>query len=294
MGISMNSLCIDCLFGKHLDNARKLGTEDQAMAFAKAIMQLFLDAAPEDNSAIMGQRINRLYMTHYGLPQDRFQEEKDLSNRFILDRMDSLRSRIEASENPVLAGLQYAILGNYIDFSALHKSVSFQALEQMLEHPEKFPIDPEVFDGFCKDLQQAKTMLYITDNAGELGFDLIFAQILQKTYPQLAITFCVRGAPAHNDATLEDFACMGIPFPVIDNGTDIGGTELSLVNEQTLTALAGSDIILSKGMGNTECLYGSGYPIYHAFLVKCPRFQQVFEKPLMTPMFLKEPQLKNK
>jgi thiamine biosynthesis lipoprotein len=34
---------------------------------------------------------------------------------------------------------------------------------------------------------------------------------------------------------------------------------------------------------------GSGYPIYYAFLVKCGRFVQQFQKPLMTPMLVREP-----
>jgi len=42
-------------------------------------------------------------------------------------------------------------------------------------------------------------------------------------------------------------------------------------------------------MANTETLYGSGYPIYYAFLVKCVRFVQQFGKPLLTPMLVREP-----
>ena len=49
-----------------------------------------------------------------------------------------------------------------------------------------------------------------------------------------------------------------------------------------------ADVILAKGMGNVETLLGSGYNIYYAFLVKCPRFQNLFQKPLMTPMLLRE------
>ena len=50
-----------------------------------------------------------------------------------------------------------------------------------------------------------------------------------------------------------------------------------------------ADVIISKGMANTETLYSSGYPIYYAFLVKCVRFVQQFGKPLLTPMLVREP-----
>jgi len=39
-----------------------------------------------------------------------------------------------------------------------------------------------------------------------------------------------------------------------------------------------------------ESMYGCGYNVYYAFLVKCDRLIQVFEKEKMTPMFFREQQ----
>ena len=158
----------------------------------------------------------------------------------------------------------------------------------MLDTAENIHVERAVFDALCRDLEQAKKLLYLTDNAGEIGFDRIFAEELQKSYPQLQITFCVRGMPAHNDATREDAEAVGVPFPVIDNGNNVGGTELALLSQEARQAMEEADVILAKGQGNTETLYGCGYNIYYAFLVKCNRFVQVFHKPLMTPMLVKE------
>ena len=288
MSIPMNSHCVDCLMGKHLSNARELGDDQQATAFAKAVMQLLIDADPQENSAVMGARINKLYGQFYDLPDDRFRTEKEASNRFVLERLDTIRSHVRNAQDPVLTGMQYAILGNYIDFSALGKTVSFEKLDEMLLHPEKFSFDMAVYDSLCRDLQQAKTFLYVTDNAGELGFDWVLAEVLQERYPGLSITFCVRGKPAHNDATREDYAFMGIPFPVIDSGSDIGGTDLAHVSDETISALENADVVLAKGMGNTETLYGCGYNVYYAMLIKCKRFQQVFDAPFMRAMLVKE------
>jgi len=119
--------------------------------------------------------------------------------------------------------------------------------------------------------------------------DRIFAEEIQKAYPQIEITFCVRGGNTINDATREDAKTVGLPFPVIDNGNLVSGTELSMLGEEAKKAMDTADVIISKGMANTETLYGSGYPIYYAFLVKCVRFVEAFGKPLMTPMLVKEP-----
>ena len=107
-------------------------------------------------------------------------------------------------------------------------------------------------------------------------------------YPHLTITFCVRGGPANNDATREDAAEVGIPFPVIDNGNRIPGTQIDMLGEEAKAAFERADVILSKGQGNAETLLGCGYNIYYAFLVKCPLFMERFQKPKLTPMFVKE------
>lgn len=289
MGIPMNTLCVKCLLNKHIDNARSLGTEEQANAFIGEILRLFSNQQ-QWNSSMMGSQINALYVRHYGLPHDRFQEEKKRSNEYVKARLPRIRQKVQKSEDPIYTALQYAILGNYIDFSALGKNVSFQALEQMLEEPEKFTVDRAVYRQFREELSHAENMLYITDNAGEIGFDMVLAEELQKCYVNLKITFCVRGKPALNDAMREDAAFMELPFPVIDNGNDVGGTELSLCNKQTRDAVSGARVVLAKGMGNTETLYGCGYNIFYAFLVKCPRFMEFFKKPFMTTMFIREGQ----
>jgi len=138
-------------------------------------------------------------------------------------------------------------------------------------------------------LAAGKRLLYLTDNAGEIAMDRLFAEEIQRNYPGLEITFCVRGGITINDATREDAEIVGIPFRVIDNGNLVSGTELSMLSTEAKEAMDSADVIISKGMANTETLYGCGYPIYYAFLVKCVHFEHVFQKPLMTPMLVKDP-----
>ena len=130
--------------------------------------------------------------------------------------------------------------------------------------------------------------MYITDNAGEIGFDRVLAEEIAKKYPALDITFMVRGGIISNDATRADAEAVGITHPVIDSGVAIGGTAISRCSEEAQAAMAGADVILAKGMGNTESMYGCGYNVYYAFLVKCIRFIQFFNKPKMTPMLVRE------
>lgn len=288
MSIPINSICVECHLRKRFALARQIGTEEQVNAYAKRILRAIADAPAEMDSTWLGAVSDSYMQEMFGLDPDRLKEEKDFSNRFVLERLPQIEKRMDAAEDPVYTALQFAVLGNYLDFSALQGEVSFEALEKMLDSASELMLDQDCYRQFCADLQSGKKLLYLTDNAGEIVFDRVLAQRLQKKYPHLQITFCVRGSAVSNDATRDDAVQAEVPFPVIDNGTAIGGTVLRFVGQELLDAMDSADVIIAKGMGNTESLFGCGYNVYYAFLVKCERFIQVFDKPKLTPMFIRD------
>ena len=266
MSIGADTLCLECFLRKNAATARRLGDEATATRFSKELMAI-LAALPADKATVnAAPAVAELFRRYYGLDIDRYKEEKRQSNQFFLEREQWFRAMADGAEDPVLAGLQMAILGNYLDFSALQGKVSFETLEDM-----------------CRE-----ALLYITDNAGEIGFDKLCAQKLKEAYPHLDITFCVRGGPALNDALREDAAVVGVPFPVIDNGSCLPGTDPELLGPEARAALESADVVIAKGMANVETLHGCGFNVYYAFLVKCERFVGLFGKPMMTPMLLPE------
>lgn len=288
MSIPMNSQCIECHLGKNLRTARSLGDEATATAFAKELLRLYLTAPATAGSPYLGPHTNALFQKYYGLDPDRYKQEKEDSNRFVMERMDQLRARAEQQEDPVLAGVKLSILGNFLDFHCLQGQVTFEKLEEMLSSALQMELDMEVYRQLRADCQNGKSLLYITDNAGEIGFDRILAEQLRKKYPHLRITFLVRGQITQNDATRADAQVVGIPFPVIDNGNAIAGTEISMLSREAADALGSADVIYAKGMGNVETMYGCGYNVYYAFLVKCGRIAEFFNKPMMQPMLIRD------
>jgi uncharacterized protein with ATP-grasp and redox domains len=60
------------------------------------------------------------------------------------------------------------------------------------------------------------------------------------------------------------------------------------MSRESKAALDGADVIIAKGQGNVETMLGCGYNVYYAFLVKCARFIDRFQKPKLTPMLMKE------
>ena len=288
MPIPMNATCMECFLNKRLEKIRSYGTPEQATLMAKEMLNMLGQSGPEADSALLGGLVDARILEFFGITEDVMAQEKEMSNRFVLERIDSIRSRIQSAKDPLFAGLQYAILGNYLDFAALYGKVSFEALDEMLESAGDMALDMDCYRQFCQDLQTGKSLLYITDNAGEIVFDRLFAETIAEKFPHLQITFLVRGENVANDATRVDAAAAGISFPVIDSGYPIGGTALNYLSQEAKDALYSADVVLAKGMGNTESLYGCGCNVYFAFLVKCARLAEFFDAPLMKPLFVRE------
>lgn len=288
MSIALDSQCLMCYLRRNLEVVRPLGTEEKTMEFIREVLRLYLEGPTDVPSTWFNPQVSDLLQTHYGLPEDRMRQEKQDSNRFVLERLDVIREKVRSAADALYAALQFAVLGNYLDFGALQGQVSFEALDAMLDQALELDLDKDVFARFCRDLESGKKLLYLTDNAGEIGFDRVFAEEIAARYPHLDITFCVRGGIALNDATREDAAAVGIPFKVIDNGNRIPGTQLDQLSAEAKEALETADVILAKGMANVETMFGCGHNVYYAFLVKCQRFVTLFEKPLMTPMLVPE------
>ena len=286
MPIPMNSICAQCLMKRHVDAARPLGDDETATKFAKGLMEAFLSLPEGADSCQIGPAVTKLYTDLYGLEGDRYREEKVASNAFAMERLPKIYAQIEKAKDPIYAALQLSILGNYLDFAALAGKVRFEDLERMLEQAENYDLSGPHYDRFLQELKTAKSFVLITDNAGEVVFDRVLAETIHRFYPEVNITFLVRGGPANNDALREDADIVGIPFPVEDSGLCVGGTPLHQISEKARILLQNADMILAKVMGNTESLYNCGLPVYYAFLVKCARFEQVFKRPHLTPMFV--------
>ena len=288
--MKLNSQCILCLLKRHEETALKHGDQEQATAFIRDLMRLLSEGPADMSAPFYTPAIAKLFSEHYGLSEDRFAEEKEASNRYALSRFDRLTNLVRTAADPLYAGLQAAILGNYIDFAALQGEVSFDKLDEMLELLHTIEVDKGAFEKLRSDLETGKELLYLTDNAGEIVFDRVWLELIRDLFPGLAITVCVRGGPAQNDATLDDAREIAMPFPVIDNGTCISGTVLEEASEALRAAIERADVVISKGQANVETLLdtGHGYNIYYAFLIKCKRFIDRFGKEKLTPMLVRE------
>ena len=174
MSVELDSFCYGCHYRRNVATARSLGDEATATAFARELMQLYLDTPVAGSaSPLLSPGTTALFRKYYGLDADRFRQEKADSNKFVLERLPGIRKRIEATHDPLFTALQFAILGNYIDFSALQGELTFEKLDEMLKNAENMDLDRETYHRFREKLGKSQRLLYLTDNAGDVVIVLV-------------------------------------------------------------------------------------------------------------------------
>lgn len=185
---------------------------------------------------------------------DIYADVKKESNDRALAYVDRCRSRMAAADDPLAIGLQMAAAGNIIDFGAKdHTSIDIDQELRDLTRSAFFRYD---FETFQRGLNTASFLLYICDNCGEIVFDMLFMQYLQKIFPDLEIVAAVRAKPVINDATLADARDIGLDryVRIISSGSVYPGTVMAETTSEFRNLFETADVILAKGQGNFETL----------------------------------------
>ena len=278
-----------CAVNKQEEKIRKFPDMDKKTEYMKKVMSILSSAEEQDCSPSLSVEIKKLYSEFWNCPAEDYTEIKKEFNQLMLNVEASVEEKIRTSADPLETALLYARIGNYIDFAAL-ENVTQETMLKLLETENQEPLSQTEYANFQTDLSTAKTLVYLTDNCGEIVLDKLAVKILKEKYPQLNITVIVRGYPVVNDATMEDAEEIGLTdiVKVTGNGSNVGGTWFPGLSNEARTLLEQADVILAKGQGNFETMNDCGLNVYYLFLCKCDLFQRRFHAKALQGMFLNE------
>lgn len=268
--------CLPCLINQAVRMAKvHLDTEAEQRSLVKKIMLEIAAIEDQASAPYAAQKIQRAFKDALQ-NQDPYREEKDFYNSEMLKLEGEFWDLVRSAEDRLGVALKLAAAGNIIDFGPGHDLSREKVLEVIHQTLAKdFPA--EAFDALKSDLQAARKLLYLGDNTGEIVFDKIFIRTIKEEYPRLEIDFATRGEAVLNDITEEDAYLVGMDgyARIINNGTDIPGTVLEHCSHSFQKVFNEADLIIAKGQGNFESLYGSGRDnLYYVFLCKCNLFME--------------------
>ena len=200
--------------------------------------------------------------------RDLFEKEKKEAIKEALKLKPVLQKRLAKSKDKLYDACRVAVAGNVIDLGVNQEYDLQKEIKRIFEmrfFKDDYPI--------LKDkILKAKKIAYLADNAGENVFDEILIEAIKEFNPDVKIYYVVRGKPIINDVTVDDLKGLEIfkLAEIIDSGVDTPGFCLSKANEKSKNIFYNSDLVISKGMGNFECLFNEcNREVFYLFKVKC-------------------------
>ncbi len=291
--VKFNSDCVLCIVNRAVGNIPECDSEAKKLEYSKKVLEIITESDQSVSAPQIVAKVTELKNKTFGYKDD-FAELKVHFNELMLSLEKEYGDCIEKSEDKLKSAIQFAMLGNYIDFGAL-ASVDEARLHKIPEDAAEFEPNKAELAYLRADLEKAGKLVYLTDNCGEIVMDKLFIKQIKALYPKIDIQVIVRGRPVLNDATLEDARQVGLTdiVSVRGNGTNIAGTCLSIMPDQISSLIKNADVVIAKGQGNFETMQGCGLNVYYMFLCKCKVFSDSFKVPSCTGMLANDKRLRS-
>ncbi len=260
--------CLPCFLRQALEAGRNISVDEAVLE--KALKRILRETSEFEltlSPPVMGQKIHRILREEM-MCDDPYAQIKQNATRVAMSFADEATKLIQQADSPFETAIRFSIAGNILDFAlmsvwddALIRSSFINALEK--------PLDSGMAQRLQDQLETAKSVLILADNAGETVFDKLFIEQLPK---HLDIYYAVKASPVINDATYDDAVEAGIDkiATVIDNGTDAPGTPLEQCSQQFLQYFHHADVVIAKGQANFETLNEALRQVYFFTQIKCP------------------------
>jgi uncharacterized protein with ATP-grasp and redox domains len=201
---------------------------------------------------------------------DPYKETRNYYNKLFLKLLPEFEKKIDQDETPFQLAVRYAIVGNIIDFNPIHNTL-LEDIFDCFEKVEQLELAIDDTRTLMEDILNAKILLYLGDNCGEICMDKILLKKIKELNPNVKILFGVRGKPVVNDSIAEDAYIVGIDeyAEIIDNGDGSLGTVLNRTSSKFKETYKKADIVIAKGQANYECLSEENKNIYFLLMTKC-------------------------
>ncbi|MCK5171357.1 MAG: DUF89 family protein, partial [Bacteroidales bacterium] len=159
--------CIPC-FMQQAYRAARIATSDEKKIkevlniVGEMIKSIPMENTPPETGNIIYQKISEITGVY-----DPYKKIKDDNIKEALSLYPELKNKIENSDDRLLTAIRIAIAGNVIDLGVNKKFNIVDDIKQILKQ------DFAIFDyeAFKNQLNEAESVLYLGDNAGESVFD---------------------------------------------------------------------------------------------------------------------------
>ncbi len=260
--------CLPCFVDQALSAGRTVVEDERThMRILQFVFPLLSRVDLRMPPPTMSQKIYQL-IRQLTKNSDPFQQIKKDSNCMAMTAYPHIKKAIDDAIEPLKTAVIYAIAANSFDYCT-KASLTGPDFIQALDNPPALDVLDNELEGFQAALRDAKKILYLGNQSGEIVFD----RLLIEQMPVEKTTFVVKGGSVGNKATIADARMIGMTdvVEVMDDGHNAPGTMPNSSSWSFRERFDAADLIVAKGHENYESLSGVSKDIFFLMQIKCSR-----------------------
>nr|WP_321501109.1 ARMT1-like domain-containing protein [uncultured Dethiosulfovibrio sp.] len=274
--------CVSCVMDNVLKRASRMGlSERDRMRLLRRMWKGFEPEIRVDSCAPILTEIGYDLLSDMTGGLDPFKEEKEQLNRSMMAMEEDFFDLSSSCNDPLEAAMILSGTANLLDLGAYDHIDHEKVSKVMKEEVDSRRLPKELYRRFTETIEHHKEIVILGDNCGEIVLDKVVIRQMRLRWPDISVTFGVRGKAILNDATEEDGLAVGMAdlAKVVSTGVGTPGFLLSRSSEDFRSTFDRSPIVLAKGVGNFEAAPFDDDRVFHLFMVKCRTLSRLLGKP---------------
>lgn len=264
------SECASCLLSWVCERSGVLANEEGRLQLTKTLLEILSrEFNSEINVGSLSNKLTDAIPDYLSQSSKYYQKLKRKNNQLAKKLLGSAKNYIKKGMTPrqkFEKACHLASASNVAPMNVPSEAFAFQEVKSILRGRKPFPA---MMGPLFQEARRASNVLYIADNAGEIGFDSLLMAYLKEMGSK--INLVVKEGPFFEDATMEDALFFHVD-QWVDHIFTLNGFFVPKEIPPALTDLyKKSDLIISKGTGNYEALKGEveGKTAIYMLKVKC-------------------------
>ncbi len=247
--------CGACLvhwvFERTVSNTPEGGT---ARLIRDIVGVLLRDVSPQANvGSLCNSTVHAVFESTPGLSlhyEDLKYKSNENAKKILPEAMEYI-NKGETPEARLARACFLAAAANVAPLNAPSSPYAFQEIRDIMRYDNA---KKALIGNLSEAVNNSRHVLYVTDNAGEIGFDSLVMGLIKDAGPR--ITLVVKKQTFFEDATMDDVRAFGFE-KLVDNIVTVPGFLAPHEMDSLTTGFFKScDLVIAKGTGSYEALHG--------------------------------------